>query len=109
MLSGLPLPPLPVSCLPVWILGLSETADEVRDLPQRSPQLSARMLWRRVMSPPNLALACVLSGEWDSASIAVCGEAEGCETEAPSDVVPKFFSRQLCVIHEAGHDCEPGP
>ena len=46
--------PLPVSCLPVWILGSSETADGVRALLQRSPQSSARMLWRKVISPPIL-------------------------------------------------------
>ena len=46
--------PLPVSCLPVWILGLSETADEVRALPKRSHQSLASMLCRRVMSPPIL-------------------------------------------------------
>ena len=83
--------PVPVSWLPVWILGSLETVDSVRAFPQIPPKIVSEDVVADVDEPPNLVLAGVFCREWCPAAVTVSGEAEGCEAEAPADVISKFL------------------
>ena len=85
------LAPSPFSWIPVWILGLSETAVGVRDLAQRFPHSSSRRLWRRLTSPPILQRKPCSSEKGALHPLHFVARRLGFEAESPADVVPEIL------------------